>query len=241
MAAVRFNNIKGFIECSFVDWPGRVCGVMFLGGCNFRCPYCHNHPLVLEDASLPSLPFAEVLERLTPLKKWLGGVCISGGEPTLDPELTAILSKLKEQDWQVKLDTNGSRPFVLKKLLQEQLVDMIAMDIKAPLDDKKYSRCIGRQVNLENIRQSINMIQDSGIDHEFRMTVLPLFHSKDDVAELAARLDTPIKLQNFNPRTTLDPRMAGEEGFSPEIFTDLQSVTTKTKYQHAGDKLRAAS
>ncbi len=223
-AAVRFINIKGFVDCSFVDWPGRVCAVIFLGNCNFRCPYCHNHPLVLEADSLPSLPFAHILERLAPLKKWLGGICVSGGEPTLDPQLPAMLGRLREQGWNVKLDTNGSRPFVLEKLVRDRLVDVVAMDIKAPLDEKKYGRCTGRKMNLDNIRQSIMIIKDSGIEYEFRMTVLPRFHDRDDVEEVAAYIDAPLKLQNFNPRTTLDPRMADEEGFSPEIFAGLRSV-----------------
>ncbi len=238
---MRCNNIKGLIECSFVDWPGMVCGVMFLGGCNFRCPYCHNHPLVLETDSLPALPLGKVLERLAPLKKWLNGVCISGGEPTFDPELGTILTRLKEKGWKVKLDTNGSRPFVLKKLLAKRLIDMIAMDIKAPLDEKKYIRCTGRRVDLENIRQSIRIIRESEIPHEFRMTVLPRYHNKNDVAELTAYLAEPLKLQNFNPRTTLDPRMAIEEGFSPEIFSDLQLLASGAAHNDSNDKMLIAS
>ena len=238
---MRFNNIKGFVECSFVDWPGRVCGVMFLGGCNFRCPYCHNHPLVLEADSLPTVRFADILTRLTPLKKWLGGICVSGGEPTLDPELPAMLTRLKKEGWKVKLDTNGSRPFVLQKLLDNNLLDMIAMDIKAPLDEKKYNRCMGGKVNLERIKRSIKIIQTSGLEHEFRMTVLPRFHNKEEVTGLAACLGSPLKLQNFNPRTTLDPRMAGEEGFSPDIFAGLQALAAGRESRPDDDNLLTAS
>lgn len=221
--------IRGFLETSFIDWPERLCSVIFLGGCNFRCPFCHNHPLVLSPEGFEAIPLEEVLERLTPLKRWLGGICVSGGEPTLSPGLPHLLTRLKVEGWAVKLDTNGSRPEIVDQLLQDRLVDMVSMDVKAPLDQERYDRCAGVKVPLARIRQSISLIKESGIDHEFRMTVLPRFHAVEDIIEWAQALgpDSRLKLQNFNPRTTLNPDLQEERGFSPEKFAGLRQLISQ--------------
>jgi pyruvate formate lyase activating enzyme len=233
------NNIKSFLPTSFVDWPGKVCGVVFLAGCNFRCPFCHNHSLVLHADNLTSIPFDTVLNQLTKYEEWLGGVCISGGEPTLDPGLPQALKTLKEAGWAIKLDTNGSQPRVLEKLLDDSLVDMVAMDVKAPLVQEQYNRCAGVTVDLDRIRTSISIIKESGVEHEFRMTVLPLFHSEKDIADWAATLNSrtenclsDLKLQNFNPRSTLDVTLAVEKPFPAEIFTRLQESLFAEKKCH---------
>jgi len=220
------DNIKGFIETSFVDWPGRSCAVLFLAGCNFRCPFCHNHPLVLDPDGLASFPLEEVIANLHPLKKWLGGVCISGGEPTLDPKLPELLSLLRQEGFSLKIDTNGSRPEVLAELLSLDLLEMISMDVKAPLVQEKYDRCAGVRVDLGMIRRSIELIRNSGLEHEFRMTVLPDHHSSGDVVAWAAELgkDSKMKLQNYNPRTSLHPDLAGSRGFSPDVFAELERL-----------------
>ena len=233
------KNIKSFLSTSFVDWPGRVCGVIFLAGCNFRCPFCHNHSLVLHGDKLRTIPFDTILGQLTRYEKWLGGVCVSGGEPTLNPGLPQALRILKEAGWAIKLDTNGSQPQVLEKLFDESLVDMVAMDVKAPLAQEPYDRCAGVHVDLDRIRTSISMIKESGVEHEFRMTVLPLFHSETDIADWAATLNSTadgclshLKLQNFNSRTTLDGTLAMEKPFSAEIFTRLQESLSAEKNCH---------
>lgn len=219
------GKIKGFLETSFIDWPGRVCAVLFLSGCNFRCPFCHNHPLVLNPDSLESLNLSKIKLSLAPLKKWLGGICISGGEPTLSPQLPDIIRQLKNDGWQIKLDTNGSQPEKLLELLNDKLLDMISMDIKAPLNSQKYKNCTGVHTDLDKISESIILIQKSGIEHEFRMTVLPCLHTESDITECASSLGpSPLKLQNFNPRTTLDPHFIEEKGFAPEFFTSLQKL-----------------
>ncbi len=225
------SDIKGFLETSFVDWHGRVCAVIFLSGCNFRCPFCHNHTLVLAPETLESFSFEEILQRLRHLKKWLGGICISGGEPTLHPDLAMMLKRIKEEGWAVKIDTNGTRPRLLEKLLNNGLVDMVSMDVKAPLEEKKYNRCAGGAVNLKQIKASISILQNSGVRHEFRMTVLPRFHTKADVVKWAKDLGgnggkgiSRLKLQNFNPQSTMDPTLSAEKSFTPEKFKDLQEI-----------------
>ncbi len=219
------GKIKGFIETSFIDWPGRLSAVIFLGGCNFRCPFCHNHPLVLNPDSLPTISFSRIRLALTPYKKWLGGICISGGEPTLSPGLPGMLSQLKRDDWEVKLDTNGSTPEILEQLIQDNLLDMVAMDIKAPLVQRKYNRCAGVDVDLEKITRSIEIIRNSSLAHQFRMTVMPFLHTQSDIRECSMLTGgTCLALQNFNPQTTLDPQLTNEKGFGVNAFENLRKL-----------------
>jgi pyruvate formate lyase activating enzyme len=219
------RNIKGFLETSFIDWPGRSCGVIFLGGCNFRCPFCHNHPLVLQPQELLSLDLEDILGRLRPWRAWLGGVCVSGGEPTLSVELPELLRRLKAEGFRVKLDTNGSRPAVLANLLTAGLIDMIAMDVKAPLEQALYDRCCGVSVDLVRIRKSIDLLLTSGVAHQFRMTVVPGLHDAAVVRRwrqgLGAAAD--LKLQNYSPRSVLDPA-SGTGSFTEKEFADLVEV-----------------
>jgi pyruvate formate lyase activating enzyme len=227
------NNIKGFLETSFIDWPGRSCAVLFLGGCNFRCPFCHNHPLVLQPGELVSHDLEEILVRLRPLRNWLGGICISGGEPTLSPELPKLLARLRAEGFAVKLDTNGSRPEVLAMLLSEGLLDMVAMDIKAPLEQELYDRCCGVKVDLARIGESIHLIGASGITHQFRMTVVPGLHGLAEVGRWVAGLkgSQVLKLQNYNPRSVLAPDRTGSRGFSEEEFSELTQILGKVEGQ----------
>ncbi|MBU0730912.1 MAG: anaerobic ribonucleoside-triphosphate reductase activating protein [Proteobacteria bacterium] len=221
--------IKGFLETSFIDWRGRVCAVLFMGDCNFRCPYCHNHPLVLESGSFEDFSLPILLTRLESLKKWLGGVCVSGGEPTLNPNLPGLLMELKQKGWAVKVDTNGSKPEMIAQLLEQGLVDSVSMDVKAPLDQEKYDRCAGTAVDLTAIKNSIEVIRESGIDHEFRMTVVPGYHTEKDVEQWISLFDSRSKLtlQNFNPQTTLLPEISKNKGFSPDIFSAFQAMLLK--------------
>ncbi|MGV1100645.1 anaerobic ribonucleoside-triphosphate reductase activating protein [Thiovibrio sp. JS02] len=223
-SAASLPAIKGFLETSFIDWPGKLCAILFVGGCNFRCPFCHNHPLVLAPEGLESIPFTTVLQRLAPRRKWLDGICVSGGEPTLSPGLPQLIAHLKAEGWAIKLDTNGSRPAVLEALLADGLLDMVAMDVKAPLVQEKYDRCAGARVDLGGIRKSIALLRESGVAHEFRMTVAPFLHSEADIHVWSRQVggeNARLKLQNFNPKTTLAPHLEKERGFAPEIFSRL--------------------
>jgi pyruvate formate lyase activating enzyme len=231
-------GIRGVLETSFLDWPGRVCAVLFLGGCNFRCPFCHNHSLVLHPESFEALELGTMERRLASFRQWLGGICITGGEPTLDPELPDMIHQLKRHGWAVKLDTNGSRPEVLASLLGEGQLDMVAMDVKAPLVPEKYTRAAGLSIDLDRIQESIRLLQGSGIEHEFRMTVLPRFHSAADISQWAEILGAGtarLTLQNFNPNTTLDPRLGREPGFPPEEFAELRQLVRAVRKNHGSD------
>ena len=219
--------IKGFLETSFIDWPGRLCAILFVGGCNFRCPFCHNHPLVLAPEGMETIAFTEIMSRLAARKNWLAGISISGGEPTLSPGLPTMIARLKAEGWAIKLDTNGSRPEVLAQLLADNLLDMVAMDVKTVLVQEKYERCTGSPVDMSAIRRSIDLLVQSGIPHEFRMTIAPGRHTEEDIVAWAKQFDrsrSRLTLQNFNPKTTLNALFEKEQGFAPEIFSRLSAL-----------------
>ncbi len=201
--APELPPVKGLLETSFIDWRGRISAVMFLPGCNFDCPYCHNHGLVADPDQYASLPLAEVLGRLRPFVGWIDGVVVSGGEPTLHPGLGRMLAAIKEAGFQVKLDTNGYRPAVLRRLVEGGLVDMVAMDLKAPLEPVAYARAAGRAVELARLRESIAFLVDSGVDHEFRSTIWPAWHGPRELAAMAeaVRGCRRWSLQALNPET----------------------------------------
>jgi len=172
-------KIGGLNKFSLSDYPGKTAAVIFTQGCNFRCPWCHNGSLISTDAAASSLiPEQEVLEFLEDRSNQLDGVVISGGEPTIQPDLSEFIHRIKDTGFPLKLDTNGSKPKVLQMLLKKKLIDFIAMDIKAPLDI--YDRLTGVKTPVHLIRESIKLIAASGIAHEFRTTVVnPLLSPMD--------------------------------------------------------------
>ena len=202
-------GIKGFLETSFLDWPGRLAAVVFLGGCNFRCPFCHNAELVLTPHLVPSIPLAGVLERLHQLRGWVDGVVVSGGEPTLSPRLPELLGRMRAAGFDIKLDTNGSCPDVLAKLVARRLVQAVDMDLKAPLEPALYAALAGVPVRLELIRASLDLIRLSGLPHRFRTTYVPglLDHAAIGRLRAAAPAGSPHVLQGFNPARVLDPAL----------------------------------
>ncbi len=198
-------TIKGFIETSFVDWDGKITSVVFLPGCNFKCVFCHNHKLVFNYKNLPDIPWDEIKKKLLHHKGWVDGVCISGGEPLMNPGLVPLIEEIRNLDFLVKLDTNGTIPDLLKNLFDNKLIDYVAMDLKAPLDER-YDRITQTKVDLSKIRESINLILKSKIDYEFRTTMVPGYLGKDELIAIAKEIKGAKKfiLQNFNPKDTLD-------------------------------------
>jgi pyruvate formate lyase activating enzyme len=219
--------IKGLEKNSLIDYPGKVSAVVFLAGCNFRCPFCHNRELVLEPEGMESIPEAEVLQLLKERKKWLDGVVVSGGEPTLHKGLPGFLGKIKGLGYPVKLDTNGTNPQMLKEVMDKGLVDYIAMDLKAPLE--KYEKSTGVKAGTEKISESIKIIISSGIGHEFRSTVLPALHTKEDVQEMARMVEGGRKfyLQQFRPKNTVDPAFERMKPFSEKEMRELREMCQK--------------
>jgi pyruvate formate lyase activating enzyme len=200
-------EIKGLIETSFLDWPGKVCAVLFLPSCNLRCPFCHNPDLVLHPDRLDTIPWAFVEKRLSSLRSWLDGVCVTGGEPTIHADLPELLRRIRGLGLSVKLDSNGTRPEVLESLVDQGLMDYLAMDVKGPLDEGEYGRCAGVPVSLAAIRRSMALIRSGRVQGEFRTTVVPDWHTPTVLARMADELRPFPRWthQAFNPARTLDP------------------------------------
>ena len=221
-------KIIGFIETSLLDWDGHIVASIYLPGCNFRCPYCHNKNAVLNPNSFDEIPIDYIESYISENKDFLDGIVVSGGEPTIHDDLQDLLRKIKGLGLKVKLDTNGTNPDMLEHLISENLIDYIAMDIKAPLNTK-YSDAAGVEVNLENIKRSIDLIESSGIDYEFRTTIVSLFLSKDDVYSIISELSGSKKyaLQQFRPDYTLDPALSELKPYPSEIIMDLANAAQK--------------
>jgi pyruvate formate lyase activating enzyme len=217
--------IKGFIETSFLDWKGLVSSVLFLPRCNFRCPYCHNFELASTPEAYQDLPFEHIKERLAQFKGWIDGVVVSGGEPTLHPELPALLAALKAEGFKVKLDTNGHKTQVLRDILGDNLVDLVAMDLKAPLEPLAYRRAAGRTVDLERIAASIELLKGCGVDHEFRSTIWPAWHGEAELSAMAQTLKgcQAWSLQALNPDSAWNRQALGKgRAYSAEEVDRLQ-------------------
>ncbi|WP_428898539.1 pyruvate formate lyase activating enzyme [Parelusimicrobium proximum] len=161
-------KIGGLLKFSLIDYPGKMSAIVFTQGCNMRCAYCHNPELVYPHLLFEPFPEEDVLQFLDKRKGNLDGVVISGGEPTLQPDLLDFMAKVKAMGYKVKLDTNGTKPEVIEKALEAGLVDLIAMDIKAPYS--KYEKVCGTAVDMEAVSRSMALIIGSGIDYEFRTT-----------------------------------------------------------------------
>ena len=172
--------IQGFSKTSLLDYPGHVAATIFTGGCNFRCPFCHNSDLILNPMPSNYISEEEILAFLNKRKNILSGICITGGEPTLQPDLAVFIRKVKELGYAVKLDTNGYKPEVLEALLQEELLDYVAMDIKNC--KKKYAQTAGvADLELGKIEKSMELLTAYGLPHEYRTTVVKEFHKKEDL------------------------------------------------------------
>lgn len=164
-------KIGGFIKFSLIDYPGKISAVIFTQGCNFRCLYCHNPQLVYPQLFTKPIPFEDIWEFLKKRRNLLEGVVFCGGEPTLQADILETMEKVRALGYYIKLDTNGSRPDILKRLLP--LLDYIALDIKAPFGTDKYSYVCGTKVNEEAILLSIELIRSSKVAYEFRTTFHP--------------------------------------------------------------------
>lgn len=187
--------IGGINRVSYIDYPGEISTIIFTKGCNFRCGWCHNGGLLNPS---PEFDTKNVLDDLLINQRNINHVVISGGEPTIhSQQLIDFIRKLKKYRFNVKLDTNGSNPDIIKKLLSERLLDFIAMDIKNTFND--YEQTIGTKVNIDQIKESINLIENSGLDYQFRITVNDLQHDQVKIDEIKSylRIAGSLKIQNY--------------------------------------------
>ncbi len=217
--------IKGFIEASFLDWPGRVVSVVFLPSCNLRCPYCHNAGLVLTPDNFEEISIGGILSGIEENAGFIDGVVITGGEPTVSGGLLELLERFRLSGIPVKLDTNGTRPELLGKILESGLVAAVAMDIKAPLTSEEYSVAAGREVDVTAIKESIKLLLNARAEVFFRTTVVPVLHDEDAIRRIKREIPGHrLILQNFRPDEALDPQYRKMLAFNAEDFEKLKKI-----------------
>ncbi|MCK4994449.1 MAG: anaerobic ribonucleoside-triphosphate reductase activating protein [Candidatus Omnitrophica bacterium] len=229
------HPIKGFNPHTFLDWEGKIACVIYLPGCNFKCPFCHSSELVINPETIANVDYAYIKDFFKEKKGWIDGVVIGGGEPTLYKNLPDLLRDIKNKGLLVKLDTNGTNPMVLKQLIDEKLLDYVAMDIKAPLDTQLYAKVTASNVDVISIKQSIDLLMSRDIDYEFRTTVVPCFLQKKDMLAIVKAIKGAKKyiLQQFDPKDTLDKSMATVKPYLPDElkqFAQLVSEFVKQCY-----------
>lgn len=206
--------ISGLQKTTLIDYPGKIAAIVFTRGCNFRCAYCHNPELVDAEKYYPEISEQEIMDFLDKRRGVLEGIVITGGEPLIHSDIKSFITKAKNLDYAVKLDTNGMNPELLQELIDEKLIDYIAMDIKHHLE--KYSEVTPTDPNISKIQKSINIIMNSGLDYEFRTTVLPKLFNKQDFEEIGQLIKGAkiYYLQQFRPLKTLDQSYEKEKSFS---------------------------
>ncbi|MBU0580656.1 MAG: anaerobic ribonucleoside-triphosphate reductase activating protein, partial [Candidatus Margulisbacteria bacterium] len=211
--------IKGVQKTTLIDYPGKVASTIFIAGCNFKCPYCHNMVLVKDTEQLPTIPEDEIFNFLSERQEFIDGVCITGGEPTLYQELPDFIKKIKALGLKVKLDTNGTNPEMLQKLIDSKLLDYIAMDLKGYPDN--YALVVSAPVDLSKIEQSVELVKKGAVKYEFRTTILPRFFKLEDVDKIGPWLEgaESFYIQQFEKHGgTLDPHLEKESIYSkPEL------------------------
>ncbi|MEA5061404.1 MAG: anaerobic ribonucleoside-triphosphate reductase activating protein [Erysipelotrichaceae bacterium] len=193
----------GMEKLSLVDYDDKISCVLFKPGCNFACPFCHNSPLVIDAKENIEIPFETILNYLTKRKGSIDAVVISGGEPTLDPELKNEIIAIKKLGFLIKLDTNGTNPKLIKELIDDRLIDYVAMDIKN--SPKKYPLTAGvKTIDFSKIEKSIRLLMTSNIDYEFRTTLVNEFHDEESINEMGKLLlgAKRMYLQLFKDRGT---------------------------------------
>lgn len=202
-------RIAGLHRSSLIDYPDHICCVVFTRGCNLRCPYCHNGAILdplkpSPEEDMPLHKFWDFLERRRGL---LDGVCVSGGEPTLQADLESFLQQVRAMGFKVKLDTNGTDPITLAHCLEEGLLDYVALDVKMPPD--RYQEMGGGRYAGDSVYRSAALLMGSSVDYEFRTTVVPGLHAESDIREIGMALQGAKRcfIQNFRPDNALDLRL----------------------------------
>ncbi len=216
-------QICGFNKTTLLDYPDHLACGIFLGGCNFCCPFCQNGTLVLSPGSQPSIPREEIIKHLKKRQGILEGICISGGEPTLAPDLLDFMTEIKELGYSIKLDTNGYRPDIVRAAMEQKLVDYIAMDIKSSPDE--YPILCGKpNMDVGRIAETVTIIQTIGIKHEFRTTVVKPYHSTLTFESIGQWLKShsPYYLQEF--RDSEDVIQSGLSAYSLEEMLHFKEI-----------------
>ena len=225
--------IDGFQKLTLLDFPGAMACILFTKGCNLRCPFCHNGPLVLDKTKTGLISEEEIFEYLKKRKNVLDGVVISGGEPLLQKDIKRFISDIKQLGYKIKLDTNGTSPQILNELIEEGLIDYVAMDIKNVFE--KYPKITGcKNVNTDNIKKSIEVLKRNKIDYEFRTTIVKEFHDIKDIKTILTYIgNSKYFIQNFvNSENVIK---SGLHGFTKE---ELIKINEELKDEFTNFKIR---
>lgn len=218
-------EIGGIQKSTLIDYPGRLAAIVFLVGCNFRCPFCYSSELVLPEKikEHPKTSIDAFLDFLEKRKELLDGIVICGGEPTIHDDLPSFLEKIREFGYSLKLDTNGSNPKMLKSLIEDGLIDYVAMDVKSSKEN--YQKAAGVKINIKNIEESVDILKESKIDFEFRTTVVPGITDKEDVLKIAKWISPAKKyyLQNFKNEKILNEKMGGVKPYSYDQMKEIKN------------------
>jgi len=220
-------TISGMQKLTLLDYPGNTACLIFTQGCNFRCPFCHNRDLVGNEIKHEIIDEKEVFKYLEKRKGILDGICITGGEPLLQRDIEEFITKVKEMGFKVKLDTNGSSPSRLKSLLDKGLLDYVAMDIKN--DFLNYDKTSGiERINIENIKRSIDIIENSNVEYEFRTTVVKELHDLLQLERICEYLGPNVKyyIQNYKDCDTVLQK--GLSGFDENELISIQNQLRMT-------------
>lgn len=219
-------KVGGYLPTSFLDWRGHVAAVIFISGCNFRCHWCHNRDIVLERTE--QIPLGDILTDIRRRAEFLDGVVITGGEPTLWPGLLPLLRALKEGGAAVKLDTNGSNPRLLRRIIAEKLAEQVAMDVKAPFDDEIVARVVGARIAASALKESVEIIKTLAPSYELRTTWSPEILSAAELRRVWEELgdDPNWVVQPFVPSNCLDPVYCAFPQVRPE---DIQALLPGVK------------
>lgn len=229
----RAVRILGWSKTTLLDYPGRVASTLFLQGCNFRCPYCHNPELVLHEAGVGQAPIdpEEILAYLSTYSRMLEGVCLTGGEPLLQKGLADLCRRIRGLGLQVKLDTNGSLPDRLAPLLGDSLLDYVAVDIKGPPHRiRSIARTDMPETELVSATQAtVAMLEASSVPYELRTTVVPGLLDGDDLAALGAWLEGGHRyfLQQFRPRKCLDPLFCDHRPYPADFLQEQAQALSR--------------
>lgn len=225
-------NLQGYQKLTLLDFPGKVACTVFTGGCNFKCPFCHNASLVLSPNAYTSAQ-EDIFIYLASRRGIIDGVCITGGEPLLQPDIEDFIIKVKELGLLVKLDTNGSFPDKLKNLIDKGLLDYVAMDIKSSKEN--YSKLCGVDASIENIEKSVEIITTSGVPYEFRTTAVKELHTKEDFLNIGIWLKGAEKyfIQGF-----VDSGNLIEDGLSAFSLEQMQEILEIVKQNIPEAELR---
>ncbi|MCK4509417.1 MAG: anaerobic ribonucleoside-triphosphate reductase activating protein [Desulfuromonadales bacterium] len=217
-------GIKGFQGTSLLDFPGRIASLVFWGGCNLTCPFCHNPPLVLEPESYPDLDPADLLADLADRKSFIDGVVVSGGEPTLHSELLPFLQEVKALDLLVKLDTNGLAPQLIAELIDKQLIDYLAIDLKT--SPQRYPELHSGAVSPDKLVETLRLCADAPVEVEYRTTCVPGWIDEDVIIELGELIDGAQlwALQQYHPEHALCEKAQGLKPYSSEQVQSFAGI-----------------